>query len=94
MADISDVFPVFQETQKAKQEIGQVVLNGYKIDNENPLGFSQGVIRSFKVISGDFWQSWDAQAPLIMQDEQAREHAIRILAMPVDSDSFGLVEFL
>ena len=91
MEKTSDILEV---RHNANQElVATVMLNGYNITGEGPLG-QQGVIRSFKVVQGDLFDPWDAQETLRLKDQAGREADIRVAALPVDEDSFGLLEFL
>lgn len=94
MAEVTEALPVYADSPPQRKEIGSVVLNGYLIDNESPLGFPQGTMRSFRVVRGDFWDSWNEQRPLAICAANGDIARIRIAALPVDNDSYGLVEFL
>lgn len=73
--------------------VASVVLNGYNICGEGPLG-KQGSMRSFTIVSGDLWEQWDVQMALQLQDDTGKSSNIRIAALPVEDDGYGLIEFL
>lgn len=80
-------------TSQAKKPIASIVLNGYNIAAGGPLGRT-GAMRSFKVISGDLWDSWNRQETLSLQSDNGEQATIKIAALPVEIDGAGLVEFL
>ena len=51
-------------------------------------------MRSFTIVSGDLWEQWDVQMPLQLQDDTGKSSNIRIAALPVEDDGYGLIEFL
>lgn len=51
-------------------------------------------MRSFKVVTGDLWDQWRQQGKLVLRHDNGQESAVRVAALPVDDDSFGLIEFL
>lgn len=90
----TEVLAVFEISSSTRKEIGSVVLNGYSIEDENPIGLPQGTLRSFRIVRGSFWEGWDAQRPLSITTPDGGHAKIRIAAMPVDRGSYGLIEFL
>jgi len=78
---------------QTNKQIAKVVLNGYNIDSDGGLG-QRGMMRSFTITSGDLWDQWSLQQILNLRDEAGREAQIRIAALPVEQDSYGLIEFL
>lgn len=80
---------VFQEGKT----IGRIALNGYNIAAGGPLGMT-GAFRSFKVVSGEYWDQWNAQASLKIRDSHNGESSIRIFALPAEQGAAGLVEFI
>ena len=94
MAEVTEALSVYADVHNQRKEIGSVVLNGYLFENDSPLGFPQGTMRSFRVVQGNFWDSWNEQRPLSICAANGATVQIRIAAMPADSDSYGLVEFL
>ncbi|MCA9997079.1 MAG: hypothetical protein KDE56_15080 [Anaerolineales bacterium] len=73
--------------------VANIVLNGYNIRGEGPLG-KQGSMRSFTIVSGDLWDQWSDQITLRLQDTTGKSSNIRIAALPVEDDGYGLIEFL
>ncbi len=73
--------------------VARVVLNGYNIHGDGPLG-KQGSLRSFALVSGDLWEQWSEQQTLQLQNHQGPSLNIRIAALPVEDDGYGLIEFL
>ncbi len=90
MKTLSDTLRVLNQQNKT---VARVVLNGYNIDEGGPLGH-EGAMRSFKLVEGDLWQEWAAQAPLLLQSESGHQSKIRVAALPAEPESFGLIEFL
>lgn len=91
MAQNTNAIPVF--IQDKKRPVASIVLNGYNIAAGGPLGRS-GAMRSFKIIKGDLWDSWQSQTPLSLQPKNGEQAIIKIAALPVETDGSGLVEFL
>ena len=73
--------------------VANVVLNGYNIQNKGPLG-KQGAMRSFAIVNGDLWDPWSQQQTLVLKDENGKKASIRIAALPVEEDGYGLIEFV
>lgn len=74
-------------------QVARIALNGYNIQAGNVFGRS-GAMRSFKVVSGDLWELWDQQTPVVIQDEHGNRSTIRIFALPAEKHASGFVEFL
>lgn len=91
MKEITEILHVYNQQQT--QVVAKVVLNGYNIHGEGPLG-KQGAMRSFAIVGGDLWDHWSSQTQLLLQDENGRSAGIRIAALPVEADGYGLIEFL
>ena len=89
--DDSAVLSVYLASQK--KAVAQVVLNGYNIERNEAPG-SPGAMRSFRIIQGDLWDQWNEQTAVILRDADGQDVAVRIAALPVDSASFGLLEFI
>ena len=87
----SAVLQVYAATKK--KAVAQVILNGYNIAKDESLG-SLGSMRSFKIVRGDLWEQWHEQAALRLTDENGREAKIKVAALPVEDDGFGLIEFI
>lgn len=73
--------------------LARVVLNGYSIEQSKSLG-RHGALCSFKIVDGDLWAEWHSQAQLVLRTEAGDEALIKITALPVDEDSYGLIEFV
>lgn len=90
MESLSNILLVLNQHKKP---VARVVLNGYNIDQGGPLGH-EGAMRSFKLLEGDLWQEWATQTPLLLQSELGQQSKIRVAALPAESESFGLIEFI
>lgn len=89
----SNYSPILNVYDSAKQRpIARIVLNGYNIEEGMPN--SLGAMRSFKVVQGDLWQQWNEQTAVTLSDDKGQDARIKVAALPVDEDSFGLIEFL
>ncbi|HRQ40247.1 MAG TPA: hypothetical protein PLD25_20240 [Chloroflexota bacterium] len=73
--------------------VARVVLNGYSIEQSKSLG-RYGAMCSFKIVEGDLWAEWHAQTQLILRGQAGDEAFIKITALPVEEDSYGLIEFI
>ncbi len=73
--------------------VARISLNGYDIKAGGLLP-TTGAMRSFVVLNGDLWDSWNACAALSLRNEAGATVAVRIAALPVEEDSYGLLEFL
>jgi len=91
MTTLSAILDVYSKT--SKKPIAHIVLNGYNISASASLS-KQGAIRSFRVNSGNLWDSWSIQETLILHDENGRQAPIRIAALPAEEDGHGVIEFL
>ncbi len=81
------------ELANRRQPLATIVLNGYNISGSGPLGLN-GQMRSFKMVTGNLRQAWAYGQVLSIQDRSGREKTIRIVALPADEHSAGLVEFV
>ncbi len=73
--------------------VARIALNGYDIQAGSLLP-STGAMRSFVLLTGDLWDHWNAYAPLRLRNEAGASVAIRVAALPVEDDGYGLIEFL
>lgn len=73
--------------------VARISLNGYDIKAGGLLP-STGAMRSFVVLHGDLWESWNACANLSLHNETGAAVPVRIAALPVEDDGYGLLEFL
>ncbi len=55
---------------------------------------ASGAMRSFVILDGDLWEQWNAVATLRLRHETGTEVSIRVAALPVEDDGYGLIEFL
>jgi hypothetical protein len=51
-------------------------------------------MRSFKIVRGDLWDLWNEQTAAILANNNGQETIVKVAALPVDNDSFGLIEFI
>ena len=51
-------------------------------------------MRSFKLVQGDLWSEWAGQQSLILVSDDGQQCTVRIAALPVEEESFGLIEFI
>ena len=91
MNQLSDELIIFDVEQD--KLVATVILNGYNIEAGGPLG-QHGMMRSFSIQSGNLFDQWSLQQILHLRDPQGREAQIRIAALPVEDDGYGLIEFL
>ncbi|MCP4360096.1 MAG: hypothetical protein GY796_18985 [Chloroflexi bacterium] len=49
---------------------------------------------SFKIMDGDLWDEWHNQSHLTLRTTEGKEATIKVAALPVEDDSYGLIEFL
>ncbi|MFQ5400993.1 MAG: hypothetical protein ACE5E7_15520 [Anaerolineae bacterium] len=86
-----------QPLQVLSTRTGKVVatiqLNGYSISSGGPLGLN-GNMHSFCIQQGNLWSPWSHQEVLVLRDRNGRQTRVKIAALPVEDDSFGLIEFL
>lgn len=73
--------------------LAYVVLNGYSVEQSKSLG-RHGALCSFKIVDGDLWHEWHTQTQLVLRTQTGDEALIKITALPVEEDSYGLIEFL
>lgn len=90
MNKLSDVLQVYTDQKKL---VANIVLNGYNIEQGGPIG-RHGAMRSFIIVEGDLWDEWSAQQPLTLRSDHGNESMVRVAALPVDDESYGLIEFI
>jgi hypothetical protein len=73
--------------------VARIALNGYDIQAGSLLP-STGAMRSFVLLTGDLWEHWNAVAPLRLRTEAGLSVTVRVAALPVEDDGYGLIEFL
>ncbi len=90
-SSVENVLDVYKPHTKAP--VARVVLNGYNIDQTKSFG-RHGAMCSFKIVDGDLWEEWHDQTHLILRGQTGKEASIKITALPVEDDSYGLIEFI
>ena len=78
---------------QSSSPVARVLLNGYNIEQSKSLG-RHGAMCSFKIVEGDLWAEWHEQTQLILRTPTGNEALIKITALPVEEDSYGLIEFV
>jgi hypothetical protein len=73
--------------------VARISLNGYDIEAGGVFP-STGAMRSFVVVEGDLWDQWNAVETLTLVNETGRKVDVRVAALPVEEDGYGLIEFL
>lgn len=73
--------------------VARIALNGYDI-HAGGLFPTSGAMRSFVLLDGDLWDQWNAVESLILKNEAGNQVTIRIAALPVEDEGYGLIEFL
>ncbi len=76
-----------------KRPLAKIVLNGYNIEQKDSFG-RHGALSSFKIVEGDLWDEWHMQEQLVLQTPEGKEAAVKVTALPVEEDSYGLIEFI
>lgn len=96
MANLSEV--TIRELDGSKK-IAKVGLNGYKSFSKHPTrnGEQTRLIWSFTVLDGNrnsLTKSWSRHEPILLCTPNGKSVPVRVVAMPVDDEGFGLIEFL
>ncbi len=73
--------------------VARIALNGYDI-HAGSLFPTSGAMRSFILLEGDLWDQWNAVESLILTNEHGQQVSVRVAALPVEEDGYGLIEFL
>lgn len=73
--------------------VARISLNGYDI-KAGGIFPSTGSMRSFVLVEGDLWDQWNAVESLTLVNEDGAQVAVRVAALPVEEDGYGLIEFL
>jgi hypothetical protein len=87
----TDQLEVFKSENK--RPLAKVILNGYNIESKDAMG-RHGAMCSFKIVDGDLWDEWNAQTHLVLRTNEGKEATIKVTALPAESDSYGLIEFI
>ena len=88
---MTEQFEVFNKENN--ERVANVMLNGYNIER-GAAGGLFGAMRSFKVLDGDLTDSWSTRQSLRIRNQHGEETTVRIAALPVDEESYGLIEFI
>lgn len=80
-------------SHQSASPLAKVVLNGYSVEQSQSLG-RHGALCSFKIVEGDLWHEWHTQTQLVLRTQTGDEALIKITALPVEADSYGLIEFV
>lgn len=81
------------------RRIARVGLNGYRSlsrDGQQASRRTYRLIWSFTVLDGDLEKlrySWERRLPVLLCTDSGRRVPVKIVAMPIGEDSFGLFEF-
>ncbi|MBE2224208.1 MAG: hypothetical protein IAF02_21900 [Anaerolineae bacterium] len=79
--------------KSTKNRVARISLNGYDIA-AGGIFPSTGSMRSFVLVDGDLWDQWNAVESLTLVNEDGTKTTIRVAALPVEDDGYGLIEFL
>ena len=73
--------------------LARISMNGYDIKAGGLLP-TTGAMRSFVILTGDLWEQWNNYATLTLRNEAGVSLPVRVAALPVEEDGYGLLEFL
>ena len=73
--------------------VARIALNGYDIHAGGVFPTSGGM-RSFVLLDGDLWDQWNAVEAVTLKNELGNRVTVRVAALPVEDDGYGLLEFL
>ena len=76
-----------------KNLVARIALNGYDI-HAGGLFPTSGAMRSFVLLDGDLWDQWNAVESVSLKNENGVQVLVRVAALPVEDDGYGLIEFL
>ena len=76
-----------------KKLVARIALNGYDI-HAGGLFPNSGAMRSFVLLDGDLWDQWNAVESINLKHENGEHVLVRVAALPVEDDGYGLIEFL
>lgn len=84
---------------EGNRHIAKVGLNGYKSFSKNPTNSDNEsrLIWSFTVLDGSrksLGDTWSRQQAILLCTPNGKSVPVRVVAMPVEEDGFGLIEFL
>ena len=78
---------------RTKDRVARIALNGYDI-HAGGLFPTSGAMRSFVLLDGDLWDQWNAVESVTLKNENGSQVMVRVAALPVEDDGYGLIEFL
>jgi hypothetical protein len=73
--------------------VARISLNGYDI-KAGGIFPDSGAMRSFIMVEGDLWDQWNAVETLVLKNRRGAAVKVRIAALPVEEDGYGLIEFV
>lgn len=76
-----------------KDVVARIALNGYDI-HAGGIFPTSGAMRSFVLLEGDLWDQWNAVESVTLKNETGEYVQVRVSALPVEDDGYGLIEFL
>jgi hypothetical protein len=89
----SKLTPALDIYQKNSTLVARISLNGYDI-HAGGVFPSSGAMRSFIIVEGDLWEQWNAVESLTLVHETGAQVPVRVAALPVEENGYGLIEFL
>lgn len=90
-AKLSDALNIYDP--RSGKLLASIALNGYDI-GAGSLFPSSGAMRSFVLLKGDLWDQWNAVEAVTLKHETGQYVPVRVAALPVEDDGYGLLEFL
>ena len=76
-----------------EKPVATIALNGYNISKQSTLS-QRGAMQSFKVIRGNLHEHWECQSTLLLTGLRGEKAPIKIAALPMEAEAFGLIEFI
>lgn len=73
--------------------LGKIVLNGYNFNAGGAVD-QKGIMHSFAITEGSLYDVWSTQAPVTLHHEDGQEVLVKIAALPVEEDGYGLIQFI
>ena len=74
--------------------VARIEFQNYTVDKGLLMGQDQGRLRSFRTVSGSLRRAWWHRLQLQMNLPDGQTLAMRVAALPVDADSYGMLEIL
>ena len=88
---LTDALDVYNK--QTNKLVARIALNGYDIHAGGVFPTS-GAMRSFVLLDGDLWDQWNAVEAVTVKNELGNHVTVRVAALPVEDDGYGLLEFL